>query len=135
MSKKAKKIGLIIIVLLTLVGVGFMIFPFVVGMNYGYDAALIENSIKDNCNCKIVEIDRYHSTSEKFNKNVSTSKFEKHYKLILKDCDYNSLEKLEQDVLKSLNEKGLCSEKTIELTVDYSDEKRAVVISDCIIKE
>lgn len=135
MSKKVKQIVLIAIALLILVGVGFMSLPFVVGMSYGYDSAMIENKIKDNCNCKTVELDKEHATSEKIKEKSSSGRIVKTFKLNMKDCDYSSFEDLKKDVLASVENEELCSEKIIELTVDYSDETRTIEISNCIIQK
>lgn len=135
MSKKIKKIALILTGLVFLAGAAVILFPFVVGMNYGYGATLTEHKIKAHCNCKTVVLDKSYETSESLTENITSGKPFKKFKFVLKDCDYASFTELSQDILAIVKKENLCSNKDIELTVNHSGEERIILIEDCSIKE
>ena len=135
MSKPIKRIGIIIIVLLFLAGATMVLIPAVMGMNHGYDAALIENKIKDNCKCKSVMLDESNSDSENFTENVLSGKPVTKITLILMDCDYGSFADLSQDILAIVKQDDLCSNKNIALKVNYKEKEIIFLIEDCTIKE
>ena len=135
MAKPIKRIGIIIIVLLFLAGAIIMIISAVIGMSHGYDTALIENKIKDNCKCKSVALDKTYTVSESFTQNMSSGKAVHKIKLIVKDCDYGSFTDLSQDILAIVKQGNLCSNKSIALKVNYSGKDSIFLIEDCAIKE
>ncbi|MEO8773189.1 MAG: hypothetical protein ABI263_03405, partial [Gelidibacter sp.] len=100
MSKKFKKIGLIVTGLVFLSAAAIFLFPFVIGMNYGYGASVTKHKIEEHCHCKTVALDKSYATSESLTKKITSGKPIKKFKYILKDCDYASFTELSQDILQ-----------------------------------
>jgi len=134
MSKKIKKIGLIIIAISFLAGLTFLIIPLVMGFSNGYDGALIEGEIKDNCNCKSVAIDEMHSKPEDITDYFS-GELVGEFDIQLRDCEYKTHEDLSQDILTILKKEDLCSNRDIEFTVTNSGKERTFLITNCFIKD
>ncbi|MGO3183907.1 MAG: hypothetical protein ACTIJ9_13860 [Aequorivita sp.] len=134
MSKRLKKIGLIIIALLFLASVITVLIPLIMGISHGFDGGEIEIKIRDNCNCKTVSFDDGSSIPESTT-DYYTGKITKKFNIKLMDCEYESFESLSQDILTIVKKDDLCSGKNIEISVNNSGKERTFVIADCSIKD
>jgi len=133
MSRRIKKISLIIISLSLLAGLTFVIIPLIMGFNNGYDGALIEGEIKDNCNCKNVAICKMRSKSHNIT-DYFTGEVIGEFNIQLSDCKYETHDKLLQDILAAVKKEDLCLNKDIEFTVTNLANERMFIITNCSLK-
>jgi len=133
MSKRIKKISLIIISLSLLAGLTAILIPLIMGFSNGYDGALIEGEIKDNCNCETVTIDKMHSNSDNITDYFSGEVIGEFY-IQLRDCTYETHDKLIQDILSTVKKDELCLKKDIEFTVTNYGNERIFLITNCSLK-
>ena len=136
MAIKIKKIGLIIIGLLIFITVVILLIPMIVGMNQGYDSAMIEGALKRDCNCEIVASIKIEPNSETLVDDISSGKFSKQFSMELSGCNYANFEALVNDVQFTLNEKELCAEKNILLKVNnFKGESKEFSITNCQLNQ
>lgn len=103
------------------------------GFSNGYDGALIEGEIKDNCNCETVAIDKMHSKPANITDYFSGEVVGEFY-IQLRDCTYETHDKLVQDILTTVKKEDLCLNKDIEFTVTNSENERMFIITNCTLK-
>lgn len=132
MNPKKQKIILIVIALGIFICALLLLIPAILGMGVGYDAAMIEKTVEKNCDCKEVKYVRIQPTSETLMDDIKSGDITKNFSMRLIDCDYETLELLQEEVLAVLNEKALCDSKNITFSIeDFKGAEAGFNVNNC----
>ncbi|WP_289045191.1 hypothetical protein [uncultured Olleya sp.] len=118
MRFKIKKTILIIIALAIFVSCLVALIPFLLGVQHGYDAAIIENVVKNNCDCQVLVL-KENVSNTKLIKDLKSKKKSKTFVLQLSNCKAQSLTHLKQEILSALKQENLCLDSSIKFEVLY----------------
>ena len=128
-----KKISLILISLLILLGLLVFLIPFVFGISKGYDGVLMEKEIQNHCNCETVSIVENTAIS----KNISyyfSGEVVKKFDIKLTNCEYKAEKELKYDILAVLEQEEICASREIKFSVNNSGKESTFTITDCTIR-
>ena len=129
-----KRTILLLIAFVIFLLIVLFLFLFSAGMSKGYDSEMIENKIKKQCQCKMVESIKTEVNSETFIKDFKSKILVSDFSTQLSNCSYPSFEDLKANVLSVLIKNNLCETRQIQFIVeDFKGEEKRFKISNCII--
>ncbi|QCE40374.1 hypothetical protein [Psychroserpens sp. NJDZ02] len=109
---------------------------FTLGMGKGYTSAIIENTIKKQCKCTIVESIQLQLKESML---VDQEKMKKHtnaFMFILSNCDYPSISDLKLEVIRLLVKARICEDYNFQFIVkNFNGQDQRFIIDNCNLIE